>query len=106
MIRLRGLRPYIDMQIQFTGVRPGEKIHEALFYDDENPVETIHPNIVKLNNWPPHFVPEQFYDRVVGLVLQNRDSSAAEILPRITEIIEPQSGGSRSNGKLSTSMTQ
>jgi FlaA1/EpsC-like NDP-sugar epimerase len=32
MIRLRGLRPYKDVAIKFTGVRPGEKMHEELFY--------------------------------------------------------------------------
>ena len=28
MIRLRGLRPYVDIPIEFTGMRPGEKMHE------------------------------------------------------------------------------
>ncbi len=27
MIRLRGLRPYKDVEIRFTGMRPGEKLH-------------------------------------------------------------------------------
>jgi FlaA1/EpsC-like NDP-sugar epimerase len=51
MIRLRGLRPYEDIDIKFTHVRPGEKMHEELYDTLENPVETPHPNIIKLNTW-------------------------------------------------------
>ncbi len=48
MIRLRGLRPYQDVAIRFTGIRPGEKLHEVLHTDSEQPVETVHPGIIKL----------------------------------------------------------
>lgn len=48
MIRLRGLRPGKDITIQFTGIRPGEKMHEELFDSSETQEETVHPNIVQL----------------------------------------------------------
>ncbi|MBZ0294189.1 MAG: polysaccharide biosynthesis protein [Anaerolineae bacterium] len=50
MIRLRGLRPYQDIEIHFTGTRPGEKLHEQL-YDGaaESATETVHPGIIQLN---------------------------------------------------------
>ena len=35
MIRLAGLRPDQDVAIAFTGIRPGEKLHEELFYGAE-----------------------------------------------------------------------
>lgn len=36
MIMLSGLRPYIDIQIEFTGLRPGEKLFEELLVDKDN----------------------------------------------------------------------
>ena len=35
MIRLAGLRPEKDVKIEYTGLRPGEKLFEELFYDRE-----------------------------------------------------------------------
>ncbi|HET6519071.1 MAG TPA: polysaccharide biosynthesis protein [Geminicoccaceae bacterium] len=40
MIRLAGLEPDVDVGIAFIGLRPGEKLHEELFYAEEVPVPT------------------------------------------------------------------
>lgn len=40
MIRLAGLEPGRDVQIQIVGLRPGEKLHESLFCTDETPERT------------------------------------------------------------------
>ena len=40
MIRLYGYEPDTDIKIQFSGVRPGEKIHETLTNTDEDIVHT------------------------------------------------------------------
>jgi FlaA1/EpsC-like NDP-sugar epimerase len=40
MIRLAGLRPDEDIKITYTGLRPGEKMHEELYAAEEN----IHPS--------------------------------------------------------------
>src|SRR4029079_2311158 len=50
MIRLRGLRTPADIEIQFTGLRPGEKLHELLFSGDERAIGTAHPRIVRVES--------------------------------------------------------
>lgn len=40
MIRLAGLRPDADVKIEYTGLRPGEKLYEELIHDSEPLVET------------------------------------------------------------------
>ena len=36
MLRLYGKKGETDIQIEFIGLRPGEKLHESLFHEDEN----------------------------------------------------------------------
>ena len=45
MIRLSGLEPYKDINIIFTGLRPGEKLYEELLYDKEKVLPTKHEKI-------------------------------------------------------------
>ena len=45
MIRRAGLRPYEEIPIRFTGIRPGEKLEEELAGADEPTLPTGHPKI-------------------------------------------------------------
>ena len=45
LILLSGLRPDEDIQIEFSGVRPGEKLHEELSDYQENTLPTFHEKI-------------------------------------------------------------
>lgn len=45
LIRLHGLQPYDDMPIEFTGLRPGEKLYEELLLAQEGVVATLHEKI-------------------------------------------------------------
>jgi FlaA1/EpsC-like NDP-sugar epimerase len=46
MIKLSGLTLGKDIQIMFTGLRPGEKLHEELLNDKESTIPTHHPKIM------------------------------------------------------------
>jgi FlaA1/EpsC-like NDP-sugar epimerase len=46
MIRLAGLRADVDVAVQFTGLRPGEKLFEELFHGAEKPIETGFPGLL------------------------------------------------------------
>jgi len=45
MVQLSGLELDKDIQIKYTGLRPGEKLHEELLYDKENSLPTPHPQL-------------------------------------------------------------
>ncbi len=47
MIRLAGKQPGRDIAIVYTGLRPGEKLHETLFHADERYRPTSHPKILQ-----------------------------------------------------------
>jgi len=47
LIRLSGLEPGRDIEIVFTGVRPGEKLREELWEDDKTYDQTAHPDIFR-----------------------------------------------------------
>jgi FlaA1/EpsC-like NDP-sugar epimerase len=46
MIRLSGKTPYQDVDIIITGLRPGEKLYEELFHNQEQLDETSHSKIL------------------------------------------------------------
>lgn len=105
MIRLRGLRPYKDIPIEFTGIRPGEKMHEQLYYGSENPVETAHPSIIKLNTWSERFDHGLFFAQVMALLTRS-DIEDEAILANLQRVIglndEPPEP---TNGKVSDPVT-
>jgi FlaA1/EpsC-like NDP-sugar epimerase len=45
LIRLSGLVPGKDIRIEYTGLRPGERLHEELFHEDERLEKTQHRKI-------------------------------------------------------------
>ncbi len=52
MIRLSGRVPREDVDIVFTGLRPGEKLHETLFNAEETVVPTAHPKLMQAAQAP------------------------------------------------------
>jgi FlaA1/EpsC-like NDP-sugar epimerase len=95
MIRLRGLRPYRDVHIEFTGIRPGEKLHEELFDDsNETLVETVHPNIVELKSQGTTFDAARCMNSIDALLQKPPVSSGSETLEMLQDIIKPHAAKS------------
>ncbi len=46
LIRMSGFRPGADIEIVETGLRPGEKLHEELWWDSANAKPSTHPQIM------------------------------------------------------------
>jgi len=47
LIRLSGLEEGVDIEIQVTGIRPGEKLYEEMFFSDELAEATEHPKVLR-----------------------------------------------------------
>ena len=48
LIRLKGLEPDVDIPVVYTGIRPGEKLHEAVHYPSEKLEQTAHAKIARV----------------------------------------------------------
>lgn len=70
MIRLAGKQPGRDVAVVYTGLRPGEKLHETLFHADERYRPTLHPKILQAE---PRDVPA---DEIETAITQLRDATA------------------------------
>lgn len=49
-IRLHDMKPGVDIEIVFTGLRPGEKLYERLHYPEERLSPTRHPRLMKTHS--------------------------------------------------------
>ncbi|HET9183690.1 MAG TPA: nucleoside-diphosphate sugar epimerase/dehydratase [Candidatus Angelobacter sp.] len=52
LIRMSGLRPDIDIPIRITGTRPGEKLHEQLWYEDSEVSQTSFQSVFRVHVRP------------------------------------------------------
>ena len=100
VIRFHGYEPNVDMPIEITGLRPGEKMYEELLTDDEqNAMEkTAHGRIFKAR--PQPIDPEVFKDQLDELCELARMNSSAvvdcirEMLPNFRNTSEPEKAAS------------
>jgi len=58
LITIQGLRPYKDIDIEFTGVRPGEKIFEEILTAEEGTVASKHEKVFVARNGVKYSLPE------------------------------------------------
>jgi FlaA1/EpsC-like NDP-sugar epimerase len=77
MIRRRGLKPGKDIAIEFTGIRPGEKLYEELACENEQTRPTSHP---KIRVWQLARATPQQIDQMLKSLTQVTNASHNEIV--------------------------
>lgn len=104
MIELSGLKPGEDIQIEFIGIRPGEKLFEELSHRAENVVPTRHSKILRLIAPPPDLtllrqrLKRMCFELATAEPLKLKQMLKLSV-PEYTPYIPP------SNGELSTIVT-
>jgi FlaA1/EpsC-like NDP-sugar epimerase len=98
MVKLSGLMPGKDIQIVYTGLRPGEKLYEELLSDKENTIPTYHPKIkiaqVEKNDYSGLTL------RIESLLIRIYTLSKLEVIDFFKEIVpEYRSSNGKYNGK-------
>jgi len=93
MIKLSGLTLGQDIQIVFTGLRPGEKIKEELLADQENTINTYHPKImiakVRMHDFLK--VSKQIEDLLLTYDEQNDENIVFKMKEIVTEFVSQNS---------------
>ena len=85
LIRLYGYEPGRDIEIKFTGTRPGEKLYEELFLDHEEMISTIHERIfISRKELDSNYtgINESIYD-----LFKSTDPENSELIKLIASII-------------------
>jgi len=77
LITLSGLRPNEDIEIRFTGIRPGEKLFEELSITGEDASQTQHPKIGIVRKRPEDFA--RVCESIEGLVAMADTATTDEI---------------------------
>ncbi len=99
LIRFSGFEPGVDIKIEYTGLRPGEKLYEELITDQENIVPTGHRKIMVLNSCG---IVMDTLDRELENLkkeAQNRNSNNIRaVLKKIIPEYSPGSSGDSSPG--------
>jgi len=82
MIRLAGLTPHEDIEIKFTGLRPGEKLFEELFHAAEALQGTTHAKIMLSN------IREVDWDEVQQRLSLIRQACADRDIPQVVALLQ------------------
>ena len=99
LIKLSGLRPDEDIKIQYTGLRPGEKLYEELLMAEEGLRKTAHEKI--LIGKPLEFDQEKFLKQLEQLKKEayQDGNHIRESVKEIVEAYKYQEAGEKSEKK-------
>jgi FlaA1/EpsC-like NDP-sugar epimerase len=81
MIKLSGLEEGTDIQIIYTGLRPGEKLYEELLNDKENTMPTHHPQIMiaKVRSYDFTEINSSIHKLISGVIQESNESLVAQM---------------------------
>nr|MBN1229297.1 polysaccharide biosynthesis protein [Anaerolineae bacterium] len=86
VIRLSGLEPYVDIQLEFVGVRPGEKLYEELLTTDEELAPTRYDKILRVQK--DRHATEDNFDTAIARLLEAANAlDSAAIRAVLKELI-------------------
>ncbi len=100
LIRLSGLEPYTDVPIVFTGLRPGEKLHEELMSERELTIPTAVSKVRIVQTHEPE--PEMLTTGLDRLAAAAAVGSRNDILDAIRELVPECVPPLRVRGVLAT----
>jgi FlaA1/EpsC-like NDP-sugar epimerase len=93
LIRLSGLEVGHDIEIRFTGARPGEKLYEELFFDSESAIATDHPKVLRAKNGSLPIGLSRVVDTLVDGARSGRaDQELRELMVRLVPDFKPWAG--------------
>jgi FlaA1/EpsC-like NDP-sugar epimerase len=95
LIRLFGLEPGVDIEVNFTGVRPGEKLFEELFFKGAQMVPTDHPKILRARDAATS---EHTRGDIAELIRAARDNRSAGEIRRLIARVVPEYSGNLDTG--------
>ncbi|MBI5630389.1 MAG: polysaccharide biosynthesis protein [Elusimicrobia bacterium] len=87
LILLTGLEPDKDVEIQFTGLKQGEKIHEELIEDSSQCDQSEHPDILILRQGHSHSHAKDLENRILEFEILNRTGKPAALLKKLRELV-------------------
>lgn len=87
MITLSGLVPNKDIRIVFTGLRPGEKLYEELFDEEEKIISTSHKKISMAISADSNGESEAFFNRLIELQVSAMAGDQTQVLKKIKELV-------------------
>ncbi|MDQ0255341.1 FlaA1/EpsC-like NDP-sugar epimerase [Evansella vedderi] len=85
LIRLSGYEPDYDIKIEYTGIRPGEKLSESLFYNDERSIPSKHPDISIASTMSINYTQFQRELKKLEVSLKNSSDDFRNTLLRIIQ---------------------
>jgi FlaA1/EpsC-like NDP-sugar epimerase len=104
LIRLSGLDPEVDIEVRVTGMRPGEKLFEELFFQGADVAPTIHPKILRARDAEATTHSVKDIEQLIRAARENQ--SATIIRQQILKLVPEYAGGGAGESAPETEAAQ